>query len=898
MSARHSASAPPPAPLPIEACLEELRQACRPGSTVLLQAPPGAGKTTRVPQALLAGLDAGRRIVMLQPRRLAAIAAAERLASLLGESPGGQVGYRVRMARRVSASTRIEVQTIGLFLRQLQEDPALGSVDLVIFDEFHERQAEADLALALLRQARQLLRPDLALLLMSATLDLAPLARRLDGAAVITSAGRSFPVAVAHQPPRPDEPLPRQLQRALESHWLDRRGLHETVLVFLPGLREIQACQRALAACPWADALELTPLHGQLPLAQQSLAIAPARSAEGKVVLASSIAESSLTIQGVTLVVDAGLARLSRFDPRSGMDGLVTVPASKASAEQRRGRAGRLAPGRCLRLWSEADQQRRPDFDSPAILEADPLPLALQLAAWGSPGGEDLDWLEPPPAAALAEASQLLLQLGALSQDGRITPHGRAMASLGLHPRLSHLLLGAERQGQLTLGCALAVLLSERDPLERRLVGCDLLPRLDALRRGQGEARQLQRLQRQLESQVRAHGGSAAPPGPGQAAPEAASPAPRTPGPRPGHHRQGGAAGEKPRAAATAASAARPTPDAADAPADPQQVAQLLALAYPERVALSRGQGDGRFLMRGGRGAWLPAEDPLAHAPALAIAAVDGQGPQARVLLAASLPLEQLRQLAASEGEEQRQACWDPQDGRVRCERRLRLGALVLERRPWSDPDPEAVRAALLTGLRQLGLEALPWTPRSRELRHRLALAAEHLGPPWPDRRPETLQADPLAWLGPQLDGLRSRQDLQSLDLEEALWGDLPWSQRRELERLLPECLRVPSGRLVPIRYGEGQPVLAVKLQEMFGCRDTPSVLDGRLRLSLELLSPAGRPAALTQDLASFWSAGYPAVRRELRGRYPRHPWPEDPLQAPATALTKAAQARRAAGSP
>ncbi len=848
-----------PEPLPIDPLLPQIRDTLQPGVTLLLQAPPGAGKTTRVPLALLEDLPPDRKLLLLEPRRLAARGAAQRLAAAIGETPGGLVGYRVRLESRCSAATRLEVQTTGVFLRQLQADPALEGVDVVVFDELHERQAEADLALALVRQARLLLRPDIRLLLMSATLDLEPLARRLDHAQVISSAGRGHPVRVLHQPPRPEEPLERQLLRALEGHWLEERGAAETVLVFLPGLREIQRCQRAIDACSWAEPLEITPLHGQLPLAAQARAIAPARDPAGKIVLASAIAESSLTIAGVTLVIDAGLSRRNRFDPRSGMDGLVTVPASQASAEQRRGRAGRLGPGRCLRLWSPADQQRRPAFDTPEILEADPLPLALQLLAWGCADGADLSWIDPPPAAALAEARQLLRQLGASEANGAISDHGRAMARLGLQPRLAHLLLEAERLGQLSLGCALAVLLSERDLLERQQVGCDLLPRLDALRRGHGDARQHQLLQRQLERQVRAlrpAGGG----GPGLAAASVRI-------------------GEL---------VAPPAPLA-----EPALVAELLALAYPERLALSRGRGDGRFLMRGGRGAVVAPQDPLAGAEALAIAQVDGQGAEAKVLLAAPLPRQALLERAALEGELRPEVRWDGAAERVRCERSLRLGALVLERSPWPEADGAAVRQALLQGLAELGLEALPWNRRGRELRQRLELAYRHLGNPWPDRRLETLRADPEAWLADQLEGCRSRQDLQSLDLEEALWSGCPWELRAELERLLPETWTVPSGRAVAIRYGEEQPLLAVKLQELFGCRQTPTLLDGRLPLTLELLSPAGRPAARTADLERFWHQGYAEVRRELRGRYPRHPWPEDPLTAQPTALTKARLARQ-----
>jgi ATP-dependent helicase HrpB len=845
--------------LPIDDQLEAIRGALAPGATVVLQAPPGAGKTTRVPLELLKAFGDQGRILLIEPRRLATRAAAERLAAGLGEAVGEQVGYSVRLERRSSSRTRLEVLTGGLFLRRLQADPALEGVACVIFDEFHERGAEADLALALVRQARTLLRPELRIMVMSATLDLAPLAAGLDGATVITSPGRSFPVAVEHQRPRERERLEQQVVRALENHWLEERGPAETVLVFLPGQREIADAQRAIEATAWGQQVACTPLHGQLSLAHQAQAIAPAPTAGGKVVLATSIAESSLTIAGVTLVIDAGLSRRNRFDPATGLDRLVTLPASLASAEQRRGRAGRLGPGRCLRLWAPGEEQRRPGFDPPELLVCDPLPIVLQLAEWGDALGEDLPWIDPPPRTAVQEARELLEQLGALDGGGRITPAGRTMAGLGLSPRLAHLLLRAQACGSLELGCELAVLLSERDPLNPRDAGSDLLCRLDWLRARASEPadrlapgrssqrREMQKLQAELKRQVLASS------------------------------RRDGATN-----AQTTASKPR------SAASEEAMAARLLGWAYPERIALSRGRGDGRFLMRGGRGAVLHPDDPLADAEALAIAIADGEGAEARVRLAVRLERADLEELAAAQGQESLEARWDPQAERVRCERSLRLGALVLARTPWPEARGEEVQAAMAEGLRQLGLAALPWCPRSRSLQQRLGLAHRWLGPPWPDRRLERLEDDPAAWLGERLAGLRSRQDLRQLDLIEALWGELDWAERQQLERLFPETIAVPSGRRVALDYVGEEPVLAVKLQEMFGATVSPTLLDGRLPVTVQLLSPAGRPAALTRDLAGFWSSGYAEVRRELRGRYPKHPWPEDPRQAVATALTKA----------
>ncbi len=852
----------------------------------MLQAPPGAGKTTRVPLHLLANQGQAGRILLIEPRRLATRAAAERLAASLGEAVGQRVGYSVRLESRTSAATRLECLTAGLFLRRLQEDPALEGVACVIFDEFHERGAEADLALALVRQARGLLRPDLRLLLMSATLDLEPLAAGIDQARVINSPGRSHPVEVIYQRPRERERLERQVVRGLEEHWLPQRRPGETVLVFVPGRREIEQTREAILGSDWGSAVPCLALHGQLPLAEQARAIAPVHDSAGRIVLATSIAESSLTIEGVTLVIDSGLSRRNRFDPGTGMDRLVTVPSSLASAEQRRGRAGRLGPGRCLRLWSPGATPSRPGFDPPELLEGDPLPVVLQLAAWGAGLGDDLPWLDPPPRPALQEGQALLQQLDGVDGQGRITAHGRAMARLGLQPRLAHMLLRAAAEGALDLGCALAVLLGERDPLDSRAVGCDLLQRLDWLRcrpggpadrmapGRSGQRRELQAVQQQLRRQV----GSAMPTPPPRAAEILEHPNPQRGGPHRSEAERGNPQRKAPRPN-------EPEPEG-------RTIARLISWAFPERVGLAREGGGGRFLLRGGRGAWLPSTDPLAAAPALAIAAADGQGSEARVLLATALDPALLEELATAEGKIATLARWDGEAERVRCERLLTLGALVLQRSPWPEATGEEVREAMRQGLASMGLEALPWCRRSRSLQQRLALAHRQLGPPWPDRRWATLQQDPGLWLVDALTELRSRQDLRQLDLITALWGDLDWEHRCQLDRWLPERLPVPSGREAALDYSGDEPVLAVKLQELFGCTEHPCLLEGRIPVTVHLLSPAGRPAAISRDLPGFWGSGYAEVRRELRGRYPRHPWPEDPRRAIATAHTKARQQR------
>ena len=819
------------ASLPIDGLLGTIAATWRdPGATLLLQAPPGAGKTTRVPLTLL---EQDGTLVMLEPRRLAAKAAAQRLAAELGEPVGASVGYSVRLESRTSSRTRLEVVTSGLFLRRLQADPELPGVSGVLIDEFHERGADTELALVLLRQARELLRPDLRLLVMSATLQIDALAQRWPEARVLRSEGRAHPVQVWHQPPRRDETLARQVVRGLEQHWLDHSAPRRTVLVFLPGQREIQACQQAISACDWGGQVELTALHGNLPLGEQARAIAAPQTPAGKLVLATSIAESSLTIEAVELVIDSGLSRHNRFDPATGMDGLVTAPASLASAEQRQGRAGRLGPGRCLRLWGPGEQLRRPAFDPPELLATDPVPLALQLALWGSPLGEGLPWLDPPATAALQEARSLLMQLGALKPDGQLSSHGRRMGQLGLHPRLAHMLLLAGERGWQQLAADLAVLLSERDPLDRATAGSDLQTRLSWLHQPQRHDRHWQRLRQQQQALVRQLG-----------------------------------------------PCNKPQPPPAEA------ASLLLCWAYPDRIALGRGDGQGRFVLRSGHGAALPLQDPLAGQQALAVASLDGKGSEARILLALPLAVGHLQDLAVREGQLQPLISWDRQAQRVRCEHQLRLGALVLERRPWSGADPEAVLAVLLPQVRSRGLEALPWTTNSRQLQQRMQLAHQHVGPPWPARDDATLLANLEVWLAPRLLGLSSLEAARSLDLNEALWADLPWERRQELETLLPAGVTIASGRRATLDYRQGRPVLAVKLQELFGSRHHPMLLAGALAIRLELLDPAGRPAAISEDLPHFWQHTYPQVRKELRGRYPKHPWPVDPTQAVATALT------------
>ncbi|MBL6741664.1 MAG: ATP-dependent helicase HrpB [Synechococcus sp. BS301-5m-G53] len=822
---------------PIDALLARICSEVRPGQTVLLQAPPGAGKTTRVPLALIGALSKGQgvlgekqKIWMIEPRRLATKAAAARLAATLGEEIGVRIGYAVRGEQKRSSHTQVEVITDGLFLRRLQSDPSLDGVGCVIFDEFHERGRDADLALALLREARPLLNPDLAVMLMSATLDLTDLTERLPEATVLESPGRCYPVETHHQPPRPDEPLPKQVLRAIEHYALDQpQG--SGVLVFLPGLAEIERCRQTLAAAASLQNWRILALHGQLPLQQQSSALQRCDpNQDGSIILASAIAESSLTIDGVRLVIDSGLSRQLRYDPNTRMEGLETAVSSLASAEQRRGRAGRQCPGQCIRLWSPAEQQRRPRFHPPELLLADPQPVLMELAQWGAGLGEALPWLDPPPTAAMQEGQCGLQQLGLLEEDGRISERGRLIGGLGVHPRLGILLLEAHEQGVPQLGCDLAAILSERDPFDNRQIGSDLEARLNGIQRHAS----LRTLSQQLRRQLKRLG------------------------------------------------------PCAESQHSSVNAADLILAAFPEWLAQQRPDQTGRYQLRQGRGATLLPWDPLQGSPALAVARVDMGGRDTRIQMAVPLSQSTLLSIAERDGHWQDEASWDSERQRVRAERQLKLGALVVRRTPQPSPAAPLCRTLLIEQLQKsASLDALPWTESSHQLRQRLAWMHQQVGTPWPDRDFTTLLEQADAWIGPTLESCLGWGDISTTALEEALWGDLDWSLRQQLDELLPRRIPIPSGRQAALLYTGDEVVLAVKLQEMFGCDDGPHVLHGRIPVTLELLSPAGRPLQRTRDLKGFWQGSYQEVRREMRGRYPKHPWPDDPRQALPTARTK-----------
>lgn len=814
-----TAAAPPITPLPITHVLPDLRAALAAGGVAVLQAPPGAGKTTGVPLALLP--DVAGRIVMLEPRRLAARSAAERMAETLGEPVGRTVGYRIRGEAKSGPGTRIEVVTEGILTRMLQSDPALEGIGCLIFDEFHERSLNADLGLALAREARDALRPDLKILVMSATLDAEPVARLLD-APIVTSEGRAFPVETRWLP----RPLSAGTRVEPATATLARQALAEAeggILVFLPGEAEIRRVAAALADLP--PGTDLRPLYGAMDFAAQRAAIAPAPQGIRKIVLATAIAETSLTIEDIRVVIDAGKARRARVDPSSGMSRLVTERVSRAEADQRRGRAGRVAPGVCYRLWSKGEEGALPAFPPAEIEVADLAGFALELALWGAEAAS-LAFLTPPPAPALAEARALLRDLGALDDRGRITAHGRQMAGLPLHPRLAHMLLKAGKAA-----APLAALLSDRDVLSG--APADLALRLAALRDPRRFAED--------------H-------------------------PWPLHR------GSLERVREEARRLARMIPDT---PADLGPGA-LASLAYPDRIGLRRKGDEPRFVLSGGKGAVAAPGDPLGASRLIVATDLDGDPREAKIRQGIALHESDLRALHGDRIAWVDLVEWSRREGRVVARRQERLGALVLADRLWSDAPPEALAEAALEGLRQIGLV---WSEPARRLRARVALLRRE-GADMPDLSDGTLLAD-AGWILPWLRGCKTEADLRRLDLTEALHAHLGWDRMQALDRLAPAAFITPLGRAVPIDYEGEHPAIALRLQEVFGVTLHPTVGPKRLPLRITLLSPAQRPVQVTMDLPGFWRTSYADVRKDMRGQYPKHPWPEDPTEAAPTLRAK-----------
>lgn len=827
--------------LPIEPLLSPLADALANNPTAVLQAPPGSGKTTLVPLALLdEPWLTGKRIIMLEPRRLAARAAANRMASLLDESVGETVGYQVRFERKISRRTRIEVVTEGILTRRLQEDPELEGVGLVIFDEFHERHLDGDLGLALCLDVQDSLREDLRLLLMSATLDMKSIARHLGDPPVLIGEGRSFPVDITYLERESDlRPAPlvsQAINKAIATH------PEGDVLAFLPGSADIRYTADLLRDSLPAG-ISIHPLYGDLPRAAQDAAIRPAREGR-KVVLATPIAESSLTIQGVRIVVDSGLMRAPRFDPNTGLSRLTTQRISRASTDQRAGRAGREGPGFCYRLWTESNHRSLAAATEPELRHADLAPLSLELAHWGVKDATELRWPEPPPRGSLAQARDLLLDLDGVSADGRITTTGKRMATFPIHPRLAHMLVRADEWKQSEIAIDLAALLGERNVIPpRENAGADIGLRLDLLRRFRRDGRRSIRHSGVDEQALRRAD---------QVAHQLARKLKTAPG----------------------------TEDV-----DHHYIGLLLALAYPDRVAQQRPGKPLAYRLVNGRGVSLREDEPLQGEPWLVAAHLDAGRGEGLVYQAASLSKQALEDVLGDRITEHESVEWDPKQAAIKSARERRLGALIVDSEPLKNTPPEAALSAMLEGVRSLGTEALPWTKEARSLQARIE-SLRHWQPQsdWPACDDAALLAQADAVFGPWLAGITRQDHLKKLDMQDVLKAHLGWQRLQDLDRLAPERIPVPSGSSIRLQYQAGSsPILAVRLQELFGLLDTPTVADGQVPVLVHLLSPAQRPIQVTRDLRGFWRNTYSEVKKELKGRYPKHYWPDDPFTAEAT---------------
>jgi ATP-dependent helicase HrpB len=831
--------------LPINEALPALAGALAGRRGALLEAPPGAGKSTIVPLFLRSSpwLE-GQKILMLEPRRIAARAVAGRMAHLIGEPIGQSVGFRTRLETRVSRATRIEVVTEGILTRMLQDDSGLTGIGCVIFDEFHERSLNADLGLALCIESQRHLREDLRILVMSATLDLEPIAKLLGDAPIVAARGRSFEVATQYVARRPEIYLEQQAAQVIRNALRDHAG---DVLCFLPGTAEIRRVERALEDAGLDRNVRILPLYGELEGAAQDAALSPASPGQRKIVLATSIAETSLTIEGIRVVVDSGLRRHAEFDPATGMSRLVTAKVSQAAADQRRGRAGRLSAGHCYRLWSEGAQVSLAPQTAPEILHADLAPLALELSCWGTVNAATLSWLDPPPAAPLAQARDLLRQLEAIDSDARVTPHGRLLAKLGMHPRLAHMLVKGSELGAPRLACDLAAILSERDILRSSNGARDADLRLRvAVMRGDTrdvppgitvDSRAVNQARRSSERWQR--------------------------------------------------ELARGRLDSVDLD---DCTGVLLGWAYPDRIGRARGDG-GRYLLANGRGARFGEPQGLAKADFIVAAELDGAEREARIFLAAPVRLADLEKYFAAQILDHAAIVWDEREQAIRARRERRLGAVLLESAEIRDPDAYALQSAALTGLRLMGVAALPWSAELRQWQARVQLMQQYgvASPdPWPDLSDAALAATLGEWAPPWIGGFTRREHFSRMDLGRALRSRLTYAQSLIVEREAPTHFTVPSGSSIPIDYLDGEtPALSVRLQEMFGLNQTPTVAAGRLPLLLKLLSPARRPVQITRDLVSFWNRGYHDVKKDLKGRYPKHYWPEDPYAAEPTRRAK-----------
>ena len=814
-------------PLPIDSALPELAAALRARNAAVLVAPPGAGKTTRVP-LILAGADwiKDRRILVLEPRRLAARAAAERMAQTLGERVGETVGLRVRFGSKVSRKTRIEIVTEGIFTRLILDDPMLDGVAAVLFDEFHERSLDADLALALARDAQQGLREDLRLLVMSATIDGARVGALLGDAPVIESAGRAFPVATRYAG-RDTRNIEQQMVDVITRAVRADQG---SLLAFLPGAAEIRRTL-SLLENRTDPSTDVVALFGALAGDEQMRAIAPAAPGRRKIVLATSIAETSITIEGVRIVVDSGLSRVPRYEPDVGVTRLETVRVSRAAADQRRGRAGRTEPGLCYRLWDEPQTAALEPFARPEILAADLSSFALDLAAWGT-GADKLAFLDPPPRAAMTEANALLAELGAIDDDGRITDEGRHLRRLPLPPRLARMVVDAAAEGSADQAAEIAALITERGLGGDDL---DLRARLDALRRDRsGRARDARAM------------------------------------------------------AARWAEIAAPSPAPSSAAGEQMSVGTMIALAYPERIAKSRGGAAGSFVLANGRGALIVSTSPLSREPFLAVAELAGSAAQGRILSAAPITLDEIEARFAGRIEARDEVTFDAASLSLRGRRSRRLGAIALSDRPMPVAPGDDTAQRLADGIAGIGIARLPSTKALRQWRDRVLFLRLSEGDEWPDLSDAALAKTAREWLAPALAGKTTLGELTGDELDLALSNLLPWPLKRRLDAEAPTHFEAPTGTRVAIDYeAAGGPKISIRVQELFGLTRHPSIAGGKIPLLIELLSPAHRPVQMTRDLPGFWRGSYAAVRAEMRGRYPRHPWPDDPAAAPATRRAK-----------
>lgn len=826
--------------LPVQAILPALKTALQEGRNAVLQAPPGAGKTTLVPLELLEEKWLKhRKIILLQPRRLATRAAARRMAALLKEAVGQRVGYRIRFDSRVGKNTRIEVVTEALLTRKLQNDPELSDTGLVIFDEFHERSIHSDLGLALCREVQTELRTDLRILVMSATLEGNAIARIIDGE-VITGQGRQYPVETRYL----GKPVPKKgaawVAAEINKILAQEAG---SLLVFLPGAGEIRRVKSYLEKTHARSDLIIAPLYGNLPGKMQDLAIKPCKADQRKVVLSTSIAETSLTIEGIHVVVDAGRMRIPRFNPGSLMTVLETVRVSRASADQRRGRAGRTGPGICLRLWTEHDHLSLVPFNKPEIMNTDLSPLALELACWGTTRPGEMAWLDPPPDAAMEHAYEFLLAIGAVDSRRNVTRHGRDINALGIHPRLGHMILKGAAAGAGRLAADMAALISGRDILQGTNLAhdVDIRVRLEALRKpGMGQPdidRRVISRTAQLSDRWQKMAGKSA-------------------------------------------------VDSVSL----EGAGKILALAYPDRIGKVRAGSRNRYLLSGGRGAILPEHDALCGTPFIVVARTDGKPDNARIYLAAPVAVEMLEESLNDRLTVQDAITWNRRTKSVECRRQLLIGKVALRDSKLKNPDIKRVYECLFKGVREAGMECLHLTREDRKWVSRMQFirsnSREH--GKWPDLSDRALMQNLEAWLQPHVAGLRSLAALKKLNMKKILGALLTWEQRSLSDRLAPKTLRMPSGSNIGLDYAADKaPVLAVRLQEVFGLRETPTVLDGEIKVILHLLSPAGRSVQVTRDLEGFWKGVYSDVRKEMRGRYPKHYWPDDPLKAVPTNRVK-----------